>query len=152
MAVYARRPKLFSRGDDAVIMKVNDQVFMRANYLTGRGIPVLCGVPLVSQILEFSVDSQCSWFRLASTSICNDEELLIDLRTGALRSNSLTGFIIPIEEERIAEIIEESARPMTLTDAIESIKGGEVEDFGARSRFLWFGGNYKPVYLFLMEG
>jgi len=149
MAVYARRPKLSSPGDDAIIMKVNDHVFSRANYLTMQGIPVFCGVPLVSRVLDFRMDSPCAWFYLASKNTYIDEELLLDVKTGAVRSRTDGSSIEPVDEHRIASIIEKSISPMKLSDAIQKLNFKEGE--GLRVRFPPFGGIYKPAYLFMAE-
>ncbi|MBC8465847.1 hypothetical protein H8D57_02375 [bacterium] len=151
VAVYARRPKLLSPGDGTVVMKVNEQVILRANYLIEQGIPVFCGVPIIFQILDFSVDSHCAWFQLMSDEVHEDLEVLIDVKTGALRNDSIANSLIPTKEKQITKIIKESARGMTLSAAIESIRGGWVSDFDVNRRSFWIEGNYKPFYLFLKD-
>ena len=151
-AVYARRPKLVSPGHNVLVMKVNDRIFSRANYLTGQGIPVFCAVPRVSQILDFQVNSVCSWFILAQDSPIIDVQIRLDINSGLIqnRSDENEKKVIPIVEQQISDIIKEQTKAISLSDAIAIISCRNGEVLGRYPSFFWFGG-YKPFYLFLKE-
>lgn len=146
LAMFARRPKMLQVGDETIQVKVNASLQRRAFDLLESGIPVLCGVPVVSSILDFSLSSPCVWFSLIPTARDHEDMYIeIDKKTGTIiRSNSNESFCTLAVSD--IQQLANDARSMVLSQAIENIKEiGRAHN----SKFSWFGASYKPVYFLL---
>lgn len=152
LALFARRPKMEQVGSGTIHMKVNVALQQWAVSLQSHGIPVICGVPLVSSILHFSVSSSCAWFSInASDSDLEDIHVEIAKEDNCVHGANFNHTISPLCEEEILQIAD-NARFMQLRDAIEVLKAiGRVQRSRLDHRFMWFGANYKPVYLLLRK-
>jgi len=122
LAAYARRPKIAQPDQDWLNMKINSQLFDAAQFGAQCGIPVLTGVPLVTNLSSFTLDIPCSWFRLnGSRSYDADYELTLSL-TGVPQSTRLIPVIDgPLTKTKIIEIVHESSRALAWQDAIDSM-------------------------------
>ena len=137
-------------GDETIEVKVNGSVQQRAFSLVESGIPVLCGVPVVSSLLDFQISSPCVWFRLIPfLEEYEDIYMGIDTRTLTISRSSRNEPFPTLRAQDILQLAKE-APPMVLSEAIERLKEiGRTHNVGMFSGCFWPGGNYKPVYLLL---
>jgi hypothetical protein len=151
LALFARRPKMEMAGSGTVHMKVNVALQRWALSLQSHGIPVICGVPLVSSILEFSVSSPCVWFSIiASDSDLEDIHIEIDKEEEFVHRSHLNHTLFALCEGEISQVAD-SARLIQLGGAIELLKEiGKMQGSKLDHRSI-FGPNDKPVYFLLRK-
>jgi len=149
MAMYARRPKLCSPTADCFLMKVNSSILRRAGFLIAAGIPVLCGVPRISRLLDFHLDCDCVWLSIKEVGQLRDIEIELELASGMLARGILPQGIELVRDNDVKDLALHSAQDMTLGAAMAAIsESARVEDF----THPLFGAQYKPVYLILQRG
>jgi hypothetical protein len=147
VTAYPRRPKIVNPEDSILLMKINAELLHAGSAGLDVGIPVFAGVPLASGLLQFSIDTPCSWFHQEGSSAeDHDLHILVSL-TGETHepSSSRPGVIGPLTTEGLLRVVQSAARKMSWDVAVESIRrirsSGEI---GTRGFF--FSG-YRPFYL-----
>lgn len=86
IAVYPRRPKVSHPHDSEILIKFNAVLFEKAREYEQFGIPVFAGVPRVSSIMDFRLNTPCTWFEILGAESPADIEREFDvseLRTQA---------------------------------------------------------------------
>ncbi len=148
LAMYARRPKMSSVGDDTISMKINAYLRERVSFLANQGIPAVFGVPLASSLLDFQLSVPCIWFKVHSEGKdSGDIVISMDASTGSTQDNALDGSASTIQEDEILCMVRNAAQ-FRLTRAIE-IMGQKLPVEAPAS--WWFRGVYKPVYFLIQE-
>ena len=156
VALYARRPKIHAPDQSSITVKINSEIIRSSAYYHSMGIPVFCGVPCVSNILDFHADAQIAWFHLSAKheegdgyddvefAVSTDAKIM-----GACPSPFVCG---PLDDKTILRITRTAARETSWTDIITTIR--EVPPItyaygGAPSYYHRWWGTYKPVFLLL---
>lgn len=150
LVLFARRPKVLKPNDDIITMKVNTELQRLATDSEQHGIPVFCGMPLISSILDFGISSPCCWFRIVSQADNpEDMNIQIDRHSGNIVGSS------EIVLKQSQEDILQSAKTANLykwpdvVDVIKELRSACMNNIS--SRFIWFSSVYKPVYLLLVD-
>ena len=150
VAVFARRPKVGYSGDDHILAKFNSSILRHAFLARSFGIPVLAGVPLISDLASFRINSECRWF-IVDGSISDTRDLKIFLS----RRGDIVGHIGPLKTVRgpsstsdIVRDIRKVARESTWISWLNVIREIRMQ-LDERHHF-WFSGSYKPFYLVLL--
>ena len=64
VTAFPRRPKILPDRSNRILMKLNGQLFNYASESSGRGIPVIAGVPLVTSLPTLRLNARCCWFEI----------------------------------------------------------------------------------------
>jgi len=145
VAAFARRPKVLHPGDERILVKINDVLFAAAHAGAEVGIPVLAGVPLVSDLLDFSIGVQCSWFHISATSYQTaDEEFLLALAERPQRPTLPQDVAGPLTAMELAELAESCCRELDWMQAREGMR--HIKSAGGFQHSI-FGGGYRPFFL-----
>jgi len=144
IAFYARRPKVPNVSSELIELKFNSELFARAEYLSGNGIPVFAGTPLVSKLDEFHLGVSCKWFNILPDRFQSDQYVFLD-GTGSVIGQS-SNSILEVTTNEIINIIKNNSREVTWNAAIEIIKSNKYSNHNNR---WYFGGGYKPVYFII---
>lgn len=147
IAAYARRPKVVNPDDSIVLMKINTLLLHAGAAGLDVGIPVLAGVPLATGLLQFSIETPCSWFHInGRVPRDQDVEILISLSGEAQESNSSRpGVVGPLTAEDILGIVQSKARTMPWEVAVDCIR--RVRSSGEIGMRGFFFSGYRPFYL-----
>ena len=151
ITAYPRRPKLLDPGDTTIVMKVNAMLLKAGAAGCELGIPVFVGVPRATELLQYTLDTPCSWFHLAEHKPPeNDVEIRVSVDGNSAESDvnprPVSG---PLTTNDLRAVVQRNSRPMAWGQAVESIR--EVRgrgEFGQRA-FFWSG--YRPFYFLLPE-
>lgn len=141
VALYPRRPKIFSIDGDEIHVTFNEILFARAKEYIELGIGVFAGVPLVSNLSSLNFGVRCSWFNLRPWGC--EQIALISLKGSIAKLNK--GLDV-VDALNLKSIIDRDCIEMdwcTAVNIIKTIKGGY---FGGL-----FGDLYKPAYLIFSE-
>jgi len=145
ITAYARRPKVVNPDDSIVLMKINALLLQAGAAGLDVGIPVLAGVPLASGLLQFNIETPCSWFHInGRVPGDRDVEIRISLSGEAQDSDSSRpGVLGPLTADDLLSIVQSEARAMPWDVAVDCISSGE----GGIGGFFFSG--YRPFYLVL---
>lgn len=152
VAVYPRRPKVQSPGSGSMRIKFNNTVLIAAREYHNRGIPVLMGSPLVSDLASFRTGTSCTWFRLAGhDSPTGDWHATVALGGELIESlperSPIAG---PLDHDSIISYVSSSAIDAEWPEWLRTIRETRKSSRFLEDRsFLWFGRTYKPFYLLL---
>lgn len=147
VAIFARRPKVRHPGCDSILVKINNILFSTANAGADVGVGVIAGVPLVSSLTDFSINSQCSWFQLTSDSEENeDREFRLMITDGVVTSPLPEGITGPLDKAELIQKIDAHCRELEWDCALDAMRHVKSID-GTQHRF--FGGSYRPFFLLL---
>lgn len=153
IAMFARRPKLSHVGDSQISIKINASLKEKAFQLSKLGIPVICGVPLVTSILDFQLTSPCVWFKINSNGEDYNDTFVV-IGKGGREFTYPHGYdnVLAIIDDDISSLAEK-AKSVSLVKAIEGLRSSpQPSGFGLPSGYLWFMSTYKPVYFLLRKG
>ena len=147
VTAYPRRPKVVNPEDSILLLKINAELLLAGSAGLDLGIPVLAGVPLASGLLQFSIETTCSWFHIKGSSAGDhDLEILVSLTGEAQEpSSSRPGVIGPLTSEDLLSIVQSGAREMPWDVAVESIR--RVRSSGEIGTRGFFFSGYRPFYL-----
>lgn len=153
VAVFPRRPKVFSPHDDHVLVKFNSSVLLHAHIARACGIAVLAGVPLVSDLSEFRIDSKCAWFIVhgAKTGDTDLEMLLTKCGEIAEHTGRLGTVSGPAHTEDILRDLKETCEAGVWDSWLRLIREIRKTVCPERGRFLWSFPACKPFYLAILE-
>jgi hypothetical protein len=143
VGMFPRRPKLNSVNSSNIIIKINHQILVGAQYSIKFGIPIIAGCPLTKNLWELDNSPECIWIKLEQRS---QDDFEID--TGNIQS-FIPDWIFP-SEELLLNYLSEYSILMDYQKAIESFKQtrGFLRETGY---YRYFGiGGYKPVYFLLI--
>lgn len=151
LSVFARRPKITRPADDRIIVKFNGELFDVARFSRSFGIPVLAAVPVVSSILDVTLEAPCQWFHLTpSAQEIHDVELTLT-PDGALNDQVIPDAVTgPLNAEELVTIVRETTRPVTWDEGIRNLRKIRSSTNVKRGTFPFFGG-YKPFNIMAME-
>lgn len=143
VALYARRPKISSAYQESIYVKFNEVLFERARMFKEKGILVFAGVPVISSLDFFTLDTKCDWFSLKE----NGFEEIIEISC----HNHLpiqTKSINQVNKKEILNQIRDQSELLKWPDAINFLR-----ELRHRSDYIKFysymGDTYKPTF-FLM--
>ena len=153
IAVYPRRPKVSHPHDSEILIKFNAALFEKAREYEQSGIPVFAGVPRVSSIMDFRLNTPCSWFEILGAEGPTDIEGTISLESEerwAIPNNDVIRG--PLSKEQLVNSVKSRSALMRWDEAIRHIR--EVRKTKNYTHFFTdlFGGRfggYKPFYLML---
>ena len=143
--VFARRPKVGAPYSPWIEVKFNSILFTVAELSARYGMATMAGVPLVSSLMDLSLDSQCAWFALSGAPYLEVYyDLLLD---GTIDSQSHQSAAVkgPLSEDELIEISVNQCREIRWSDAIDSLRILRHIPGGV------FGGGYHPFSLLLVE-
>jgi hypothetical protein len=138
---YARRPKIYSSDDEFILVNINTLLFERSKYFEAYDIPLLAGVPLLSDFSKIRLKSKCEWFQIGTTG--HDESLL--LNTVSENKIDLPN-IKKLDPHDIIGMIEQKSRRFEWPEIVSIIKNIQ---FSENYRWHFMGERYKPVYILL---
>lgn len=149
-AVFARRPKVTSPGDDHILVKFNSSILHHAFLARSFGIPVLAGVPLISDLSRFSIKAKCAWFILdGSRTDKGDLEIL--LSSGGEVTNHFGPLNVMRGPSSTSEIIREInglAIEGSWNSWLAVIR--EIRSQLREQHYFGFLQTYKPFYLVML--
>ncbi len=154
VAVFPCRPKVSFAGDDHILVKFNSSILRHAFLARSFGIPVFAGVPLVSDLSSFRIDSKCLWFILNGARpgkgdveiILSDRAELVD-HLGPL--NNVRG---PASAGDILRDIKNVAKEDTWESWLKIIREIRMRQRRhGRQSFYWLQATYKPFYLVILR-
>jgi len=143
LAFYPRRPKVNAMGDHEIEVKFNQHLFIRANTLIDHGIPVLAGVPMITDIYEARSNCPCAWFRINKNG--EEEKLAIPLQTEALISGNSVAQITLTDFE---SIIVSQCKFLYGEDIVKLIRSFKRDFESGFYTSIW-GDTYKPIYFLI---
>jgi hypothetical protein len=136
---YARRPKIYSHDDERIQMKINTLLFERSKYFGIYDIPLLAGVPLLSDFSKMSLKSKCAWFQIGDSGY--DESLILN----TLSENTIDfPNIKKLEPSDVIGLIEQRSRKFEWAEIVEIIKNVKYSE---NYHWHFMGERYKPVYI-----
>jgi hypothetical protein len=144
MAFYPRRPKVTAIDDADIEVKFNQHLFVRTNALIAAGIPVLAGVPLISNIYEARSNCECAWFRINKGG--QEESFAVQLNAVTLISGSAVDQIKLTDFE---SLIDSQCKLLTGEEIVKIIRSFRSDFDSGFYTGIW-GDTYKPIY-FLIE-
>ncbi len=148
VAIYARRPKIEKPNQDWILLKINRRLFEVAQTGNEFGCPVLAGVPLVTNLSRFSLDSSCSWFRIKDIDHPDyDFELPLD----TTKQTGNDPFLIegPLSRTAITKLVREEAKVMPWDYAIEAVRS--IKRAGRFNNRFFFAAGYRPFFVILPD-
>lgn len=147
IAAYARRPKVINPEDSMVLMRINARLLHAGAAGLDVGIPVFAGVPLASGLLQFSIETPCSWFHINGRAPGDqDIEIRISLSGEAQGSDvGRPGVVGPLTADEVFGIVRSETRAMPWDVAVNSIR--RVRSSGDIG--MHFFSSYRPFYLIL---
>ena len=148
IAAFARRPKVFSSDKSSILVKINSQLLVSATLGSNSGIPVLAGVPLVTSLFDYSIETPCNWFNILPNSPNKENfEFCIPIGNQALMP-SLSPYISgPLERSQIIDIIDSGSQVVSWMEAVEGMR--TIQRAGTQYALPWFAGLYRPFFLVL---
>jgi hypothetical protein len=152
LAVFARRPKVFSPRDREITVKFHERISRIARRAVNSGIPVLAGLPLVSELCELASSPKCAWFVLGQHSEDGDDIVhRIDIVEGRLLTAPRQGIEGPVSSERLLDYVGAFSQPHAWTDAISIFKELRRTDEDRYGSFPFGANNYSPFFFALIE-
>lgn len=143
VVLYPRRPKVANAYQLEIEVKFNEVLFEQSRQLKEKGIPVFAGVPLASSLDNFTVTTNCAWFKINPSGYEEIIQLPCDVPTQILSQN-----IRQVSEVEILSIINEDSSQLSWPKAIEFLR--ELRNRSSYVRFWSFmGDTYKPTYFLL---
>jgi hypothetical protein len=152
LAMFPRRPKLKSPTEKTIWAKINQKLFKFAQASFNAGIPAIGGLPIARSLLELWENREPIWISLANDHP-DDVIFEVDVINRNILSVQSEGQKLNIiTEDDIVNLVEEKAKPMTWSEAIDVISMLRTEQYRDNfpRRFLFYGG-YKPVYFFIFN-
>lgn len=148
--MFARRPKIDDPEQQSIEIKLNKSLFEVAQISKPMGVPTFAGVPLISSMMNFSLDANCIWFKLSgfNDDVCYEVSLDGEILSQLNQASAVEG---PLEENDLTQIVLRDSRPMMWDEAIDNLRAIRR---GARpSNTFWFniGGGYHPFNLLLFD-
>jgi hypothetical protein len=152
VAVYPRRPKVESASHGPLEFKFNSQVLLSAKEYRLRGILVLAGMPLISGLGSYKLDSPCVWFEIIENNDFKGDLHIYSNIDGELveplpLSSPVMGHI---GLEEIPDLVINNSELFdwpTLVNKIDEVRIASRRLFGPSAP--WFSGGYKPFYILL---
>jgi hypothetical protein len=147
ITAYARRPKVVNPEDSIVLMKINALLLQAGAAGLKVGIPLFAGVPLAAGLLQFSIETPCSWFHInGRVPGDQDVEIRISLSGEVQESNSSRpGVVGPLTADDLLSIVQSEARVMPWEVAVNCIR--RVRSSGEIGMRAFFFSGYRPFYL-----
>ena len=152
LAAFARRPKIVWPRQQHITVKINYGILRTVELYEISGIPVLCGTPVITSIMDLSQTASSSWFLLLPTEEPPPGvhiDILIDSfeLTHSYHEMPIRG---PLGSDEIINIAEQ-AKKRTWTEVIDKLTLIHRSMRNTYWRSPWFAGYYKPFYLMLIE-
>ncbi len=148
VAAFARRPKVSQPGDDSIIVKINAVLFDVAHTAAEIGVPVFAGVPLVSDLVSYSIGIQCSWFHVTSVPEQNvDRKFRLSLNGQPQCAEFPQGIAGPLSENSLVNIADSESHELDWMSALEAMR--RIKSVGG-FRHPIFGGGYRPFFLLMV--
>ncbi|MFA5375531.1 MAG: hypothetical protein WC455_07240 [Dehalococcoidia bacterium] len=147
VTAYARRPKVQYPFDTAIQMKVNALLFHAAESGLSVGSPVLAGVPLANNLLQFTMSTQCSWFQLHKpANDARDVEIRLALDGSCVDHDyDCSAVEGPLTIDEILYTVRNNARLMSWKEAVYGMRYIRTQEDNEQLWFLRSG--YRPFYL-----
>lgn len=146
LTAFPRRPKISRLSDDRITMKVNQQLIDYARASADVGIAAFAGIPLVSSLFTFRIDSPCCWYDLREFFSTN---------TDCFVEMTLNGTVIPNPPSRSS--IRQSSSDQQILNAVNrspTLQWDVAIETLCRIRYMQpkfnsfpFFGGYKPFHL-----
>ena len=74
IAVFPRRPKIKELNSNEIVVKFNQEIFLKAHHARDLRIPVIAGVPICTSVGALGSVSNCAWFQLGGKSDSHSDE------------------------------------------------------------------------------
>jgi len=142
IALYARRPKIDLVGAEENLIRINDLLFERAKTFGARGIPVIAGIPLLSDLNSLRLNSKCLWIHLADTGY--QQDIKIDIHNPLIENNHFS-LINPGE---FKPLVNEKCNPIPGEEVIDIMRSAK-NGFNSQHWSGLFNEQYKPVYILI---
>ena len=150
LAAYARRPKVIHSGDRTILVKINSLLFKCDRLGETNGIPSIIGVPLVSSLEDFTIDTQCLWFGFGPMKD-TDLEFTITLTPKVRVKHLKDGIVGPLNNKQIIEIAQIKCREMKWEDAVKGMRQFKIPDSNFSGYSYFFGVRYRPFFVVMLE-
>lgn len=135
ITLFARRPKIRQLDTSKISFTINDGLNIFQALASAYGIPVICGIPLASNVWDLSSNVDVNWYALDSQTSSN---YLLDAHS-VIKDCAIK----KIDNSKILDLTRRGQ-----THCIESLK--EFLHFANRNqRTSPYGPRYKPVYFLL---
>lgn len=148
VAAFARRPKVARPGSDSILVKFNNVLFAAAHAGAEVGVPVFAGVPLVTDLVFYSIGVRCSWFHVTSASKWSgDQELRLALNGQPQCAELPQGIAGPLSGTALADIAELESHELDWKFALEAMR--LMKSAGGFHHPI-FGVGYRPFFLLMV--
>jgi hypothetical protein len=145
LTAFPRRPKVSKTDENRITMKVNQELLSYARVSVAAGVPVLAGIPLVSSLVSFGIQSPCCWFDLVEFVSADRDCFVTITLNGTISPDRSSGEFSPqpLDDSQIFAAVSRSAK-LGWDDAVETLR--RIRYMTPESgRFSFFGG-YKPFH------
>ena len=149
VSIFPRRPKVAFPGDTEILVKFNSSILRHAHLARTYGIPVLAGLPLVSDLSKYRIDSSCAWFVVNGTKTGQtDLEVLLSKQGEILdHVGPLKTIRGPVGDKEIIQNVESTAETGEWDSWLYVIREIGMKVRPEERRYFWFLPAYKPFYL-----
>lgn len=144
LALYPRRPKIQCVGAAQVYLKLNQMLFERSSEFEKKGIPVIAGLPLVSDLMECKAGATCLWLLVHPGG--TEEEMEISIHDPVIHSSSASS----IAGGDFKAVIAKYCRSIGGEELIGIFRQARF-GFNEYARFSMFNDLYKPTYILIAD-
>jgi len=146
LAIYARRPKIMQPDQNWLLMKINYHLIEAARIGANVGCPVLAGIPLITNLSDFTLDVPCSWFRLkGGKSTSSDYEIRLSLKGKLESPDDSLPFEGPLSKSALIKLIHEDTQLVPWDYAAEIMK--MIRGAGLSGMRGFFMPGYRPFFI-----
>lgn len=155
LSLFARRPKTESLGSEFVDLKVNRELFEKADYLHRNGVPVVAAFPCASCLVDLAPPVRILWFEIKPGNWPTDEyrRFRIAARSSCETRPGDPDTLPRLAPDSIPLYAHENSRQGTWADLLQVIS--EYRRFEARMYDMagkwFFVPGYKPVFFLLSD-
>jgi len=146
-AVFARRPKVFGRGD-TIEFKFNDELFQYAAAAHEVGIPVFAGAPIATNVFELTERCPISWFSIPAGGR-GDRLVSIEVAPPHHLSSGDGHVSGPLSDDVICDIVAREAAKKRWSEVADALR--RVRSMSGLRRYVWRGAGYKPFVVVVSE-
>ena len=146
LGLYPRRPKFNLNEENRIMVKLSGQTILGSQSGFSKGVPIIGGLPLVTNLWELGTNPNCIWLKLNYEPDLNDY-----LEHEIFPNNKYFKEKVYKSEHEILELIDKEAKTFSFHEALQVFREIQSESLNrnAYSSFFYMG-SYKPIY-FLMK-